>query len=117
MRHTIPTITAVGLLALSSAARAAAPDTDGPISTSSAAVDPQTVAATAAQIDDYLRATPLARDDLMAVAGPRRAHGAVSVSVGTGGYRSVAMRTDIPVGETGMVSIAVEQSRFGRRHR
>jgi len=45
------------------------------------------------------------------VATPREMHGEVSVSVGTNGYRSVYGRTDMPIGETGRLSIAVQDTR------
>jgi opacity protein-like surface antigen len=44
----------------------------------------------------------------------RKIHGEVSVGVGTGGYRSVYVRSDIPVGETGRVSLAFEDTRNAR---
>jgi len=90
------------------------------------AVEPPAEAATptaAADVTDqiaaYLRASPVA--PLPAVGAlpaesaqpDRRPHGLVEVGVGSHGYRSVYMQTDIPLGEDGMLSVAVGQSRGG----
>ena len=45
----------------------------------------------------------------------RQVHGEVSVSAGTNGYRSLYARSDMPVGKTGTLSIAVEDSSGGGR--
>jgi hypothetical protein len=72
------------------------------------------------QIEAFLRDSPAA--ELPADAqrmrpdeepGPRKVHGVVDVAVGSHGYRSVYMRSDIPVGQNGTVSIAVGDSRGG----
>ncbi|MDZ4374341.1 MAG: hypothetical protein U1C74_23365 [Phenylobacterium sp.] len=99
-------------LAFILAASAAQAD-DAPVSTAASTPAPSV----AQQIDDYLKTSPaLETDHLDAVDGivPRRdrkIHGEVSVGVGTGGYRSIYGRADMPVGESGNVSIAVQQSR------
>lgn len=108
--------------AISTAAPAFATEPDAPVATASAN---DAALTTAEQIDAFIKSSPartqrqsaddavdgvVARDD-------RKPHGEVSVAVGTGGYRSVYARTDIPVGETGRISVAVEDSRgrgFGR---
>lgn len=41
----------------------------------------------------------------------RQVHGQMGVSVGTGGYRSAYAQTDIPIGRTGLLSVAVAESR------
>ncbi|MET3666807.1 hypothetical protein [Caulobacter sp. 1776] len=46
--------------------------------------------------------------------GKRKIHGAMGVSVGTGGYRSAYASALIPVGETTTVGIAVSQTNFGK---
>ncbi|WP_184716256.1 hypothetical protein [Caulobacter sp.] len=46
--------------------------------------------------------------------GKRKIHGQMSVSVGTGGYRSASASALIPVGETTTVGIAVSKTDFGR---
>ena len=92
---------------------------DEPMATASATPAPAAVS-TAQQIDDFIRSSPavdtkaasevdgvVARDD-------RKVHGVVEVGVGTGGYRSVYVRTDMPVGENGRVSLAFEDTKYGR---
>lgn len=43
----------------------------------------------------------------------RQIHGAMGATIGTGGYRSGYVSTLIPLGETGTLGIAVEQTDFG----
>lgn len=109
------------VLALAAAALIASPTlaADEPVATASQTPAPAAVT-TSEQIDAFIRSSPAAsvaepgevngvvsRDD-------RKVHGEVSVGVGTGGYRSVYVRTDMPVGETGRVSLAFEDTRYGR---
>lgn len=64
---------------------------------------------TAAQIEEYLRASPAAappRDEAADLQPERRVRGEVEVGVGTGGYRHVSGRIDAPLGKNGHVSIA-----------
>jgi hypothetical protein len=42
-------------------------------------------------------------------------HGVVDVSVGSGGYRSAYVASEIPIGKTGVGSIAVGETNFGNR--
>jgi hypothetical protein len=84
----------------------------------SAATDP----GVAAQIDDYLKTSPaiqLPRDGgaagITSSEEPRKVHGVVDVAVGTHGYRSAYVRSDFPVGKTGTLSIAVQDSQFKGR--
>lgn len=68
------------------------------------------------QIDAYLRSSPALAIVDEAEQGPtagddRRAHGEVAIGVGTRGYRSFYARTDLPLGENGRLSIAIEQNR------
>jgi hypothetical protein len=106
----------IALLAASPALAAETPAQDAPVATAGAQGAPQSVAD---QIDEYLRTSPaaalpaggdttttqaMARDD-------RKPHGEVSVGVGTHGYRSVYARTDLPIGETGRLSLAFGDSR------
>ena len=92
---------------------------DEPVATASQTPAPAAIT-TSEQIDAFIRSSPAA-----SVAEPgevngvvarndRKVHGEVSVGVGTGGYRSVYVRTDMPVGETGRVSLAFEDTRYGR---
>jgi hypothetical protein len=77
---------------------------------------------TAEQIDAYLKSGPVLETDAPgAMDGivPRglddgKIHGEVAVGVGTGGYRSVYARTDMPLGESGRLSLAFEDTNFGR---
>lgn len=90
---------------------------DGPQATAAPASAP----GVADQIAEFLRTSPAARIDDDGVQGvtprdDRKVHGEVSVGVGTGGYRSLYMRSDMPVGETGRVSVAIEDTRYGRGH-
>jgi len=91
---------------------------DEPVATASQTPAPSAAPATTAeQIDAFIRSSPAvmleAPGEVDGVVGrdDRKVHGVVAVGVGTGGYRSVYVRTDIPVGETGRVSLAFEDSR------
>ncbi len=129
-------VTAAMTLALAAFAAFAAPALaadEGPISTARAAPAPVAVAAAAveappaaaapaasqdigAQIADYLASSPAALPEdpygVVADEAPdRKVHGEVSVAVGSHGYRSLYARSDMPVGKTGTVSIAVGETR------
>jgi len=75
----------------------------------------------AEQIDTYLKTSPLvlpaqgASGVTPGTDQPRKIHGIVDVAVGTGGYRSADVRTDLPVGKTGTLSVAVQDTQFGSR--
>ncbi len=75
-----------------------------------------------AQIDAYLRASPTTPwEDAEALdrqedRPARQIHGQVGVAVGTGGYRSAYVQSDIPVGRDGNLSIFVQETQFGRGH-
>lgn len=47
-------------------------------------------------------------------AGDGRIHGEMGVAVGTGGMRSVYGNTVIPLGQTGTLGLAFENTQFGR---
>ncbi|RAK67420.1 hypothetical protein [Phenylobacterium kunshanense] len=89
-----------------------------------ATATPDAATSVADQIDAYLRSSPVLEvEPLGEVAGvvpadgrrdDGRIHGEVSVGVGTGGYRSVYVRTDMPLGETGRLSLAFGEARHGR---
>jgi hypothetical protein len=70
------------------------------------------------QIDNYLKTSPALappRDDASGVTSgdaPRKVHGMADVAVGSNGYRSAFVQSDLPVGKTGTLSIAVGESRF-----
>ena len=103
----------------------------GPAFGAEAAADAPTVTAPVAsapgepsvadQIAAYLRDSPVARlpaDDsplgVTSSTAKRQPHGVVDVAVGSHGYRSVYVRSDLPIGETGTLSIAVGETRGGR---
>ncbi|MFI4964866.1 MAG: hypothetical protein ACHP9T_05805 [Caulobacterales bacterium] len=73
------------------------------------------------QIDNYLKTSPALtppRDGASGVTSgeePRKVHGVVDVAVGTNGYRSAFVQSELPVGKTGTLSIAVGESRFNDR--
>lgn len=86
-----------------------------------AASAPAAPVSVADQIDQYLKSSRMT--DLPTDAAPgvtsgaeeRKVHGEVSVAVGSQGYRSAYVRTDLPVGKTGTLSIAVQETRFNGR--
>jgi hypothetical protein len=92
---------------------------DGNPAAPAAAAEPASVAD---QIDTYMRSSPAlalpreAAPGVTSSAEPRKVHGEASIAVGTGGYRSVYVRSDLPVGKTGTLSIAVQDSRSNGRH-
>ncbi|HEV2531921.1 hypothetical protein [Phenylobacterium sp.] len=77
------------------------------------------------QIDAFIKTTPVpnvAKDAAPGVTSSaeppeRKIHGVVELGVGSGGYRHAYARADVPVGETGQLSIAVDQTRFNERLR
>lgn len=77
---------------------------------------------TSEQIDAYLRAAPTTpwQDaealDRQEGRPERQIHGQVGVAVGTGGYRSAYVQSDIPVGRNGNLSLFVQQTQGGRGH-
>jgi len=87
-----------------------------------AAKPPAAPMTTSEQIDAYLRASPTTpwQDaealDRQGDEPPRQVHGEVGVAVGTGGYRSAYVQSDIPVGRDGNLSIFVQQTQGGRGH-
>ena len=105
------------ILVLAQAVPALAADTD-PIATSEGKAPQLT---TAEQIDNYLKTSPALRLPADGASGAtsseeaRKTHGEVEIAVGTGGYRSAYARADMPVGKTGVVSLAVQESRFNGR--
>ena len=100
------------LLLAAGPALAAEPPAEAPTATAPSDV--------ADQIAAYLRDSPVAQ--LPAAGAPRaapdraadrRPHGVVEVGVGSHGYRSVYLQTDIPLGENGMLSLAIGERRGG----
>jgi hypothetical protein len=99
------------------AALAAAPP---PVATPARPAVPSSVAQ---QIDDFIHAAPVTQLPPDAASGvvaggadePRKVHGVVDVSVGNHGYRSGYVRSDLPIGKTGTLSIAVGETQFNGR--
>jgi hypothetical protein len=95
-------------------ALAAEPPADAPTATATATGDPG-VAAQIARLPGGLPASPScpprrARRGSGPPA-PRGPHGLVEVAVGNHGYRSVYLESHMPLGENGMLSIAVGEQR------
>jgi hypothetical protein len=112
-----PALVLAAAFAASGPVLAADPDA---VATASAAGAPPSVAD---QIDNYLKTSPAAalpKDGASGVTSgseePRKVHGVMDVTVGTGGYRSAYVRSDIPVGQNGTVSIAVQDTQYGNRY-
>ncbi len=107
---------AVLVLAMGATPALAAEPVDAPMSTAGASGTPPMDTAT--QIERYLAdaaAEPLRSGTASdREPGPRKIHGEVSVSVGTGGYRSGYLTADIPVGERSTLGVAVGHTDFGR---
>jgi hypothetical protein len=111
-RRRLSLLIAAAALACAGAPRAAEPEA---IATAPAATS------TADQIDAYLRTSPalaLPKDGPAGVTTgeePRQAHGFVDLAVGSSGYRSAYVQSDLPVGKTGTLSIGVGETRFKGR--
>jgi hypothetical protein len=111
-RRLLPILIAAAALAWAGAPRAAEPE-----AVATAPAGP----GVADQIDAYLRTSPalaLPKDAPNGVTSgeePRKVHGVIDLAVGSNGYRSAYMRSDLPVGKTGTLSIAVGESRFNGR--
>jgi len=74
------------------------------------------------QIEAFIRSSPpepwrndapLAADDI----DPKRdVHGQMGVAIGSGGYRSAFVQSDIPIGRTGLLSVVVQETRSDRTY-
>ena len=108
------------LLSLAALAVAGVARTQEAVATAGPTGAPPTASTTAAQVDTFIhRAPPVNLDDgtpngVTAEEAPRKIHGEVGASVGSGGYRSGYVSAVIPVGKTGTVAIAVSDTKFGR---
>ena len=73
------------------------------------------------QIDNYLKTSPAAAPPKDAALGvtssdePRQVHGLVDLSVGSNGYRSALVASELPIGKTGTATIAVRETQFKGR--
>lgn len=114
----LPVLILAASLSAGGASRAAEPEI---VATAPAAGATAPAPSVADQIDTYLKTSPAAVLPRDAAAGvttgdePRKVHGFVDVTVGSGGYRSAFVQSDLPVGKTGTLSIAVGESRFNGR--
>lgn len=104
-------------------ARVAPSPTNGPVMPAPSVTKPPVAPMTTSeQIDAYLRAAPTTpwQDaealDRQEGRPARQTHGQVGVAVGTGGYRSAYVQSNIPVGRDGNLSIFVQQTQGGRGH-
>lgn len=120
----VPALVLAATLAGAGTSRAAEPETVATAPAATSGAPPSADAASVAdQIDTYLKTSPalaLPKDGAAGVTGaeePRKVHGVVDVAVGSGGYRSAFVQSDIPVGKTGSLSIAVGQTHFDGRSR
>lgn len=108
------------LLSLAALAVAAGARAQEAVATARPTGAPPVAVSTAAQVDTFIhRAPPVNLDDgtpngVTADEEPRKIHGEVGASVGTGGYRSGYVSAVIPVGKTGTLAIAVSETKFGR---
>ncbi|THD56122.1 hypothetical protein [Phenylobacterium sp.] len=125
-------LAALAALALAGSARAGDPEmvTTAPPAAAGAPSTATGASSTAAgassnvadQIDAYLKSSPalaLPKDTASGVVSgdaPRQVHGVVDVSVGSNGYRSAFVESDLPVGKTGTLSIAVSKTEFKGRY-
>jgi hypothetical protein len=114
-----PVLVMISALLVGGAAQAAEP-AQAPVVTAPAAAP-----STADQIDAFIKTTPVPDVTKDKAAGAtsttdapdRKIHGVVELGIGTGGYRHAYARADMPVGENGQLSIAVDQTRFNDRLR
>lgn len=75
------------------------------------------------QIDAFIKATPVpdvtrdAAPGVTSSAEPadRKIHGVVELGVGSNGYRHAYGRADMPLGDTGSLSVAIDETRFKDR--
>jgi hypothetical protein len=133
-RHLVPALILAAALC-AGASRAAEPEAmatapagsqsptsaPAPAQAAGPAASPTPSGGIADQIDTYLKTSPAAalpKDGATGVTGPdepRKVHGMVDVAVGTNGYRSAFVQSDLPVGKTGTLSIAVGETQFKGR--
>lgn len=118
----VPAVILAAALGAAGASGAAEPEAMATAPTTATGAPPSSPAPSVAdQIDSYLKTSPaiaLPKDGANGVTSgeePRRAHSVIDVAVGSGGYRSAFMQTELPVGKTGTVSIAVGETHFDGR--
>jgi hypothetical protein len=113
---------ALTALALAGAARAADPEVVTTAAPAGSGAPPSGASSSVAdQIDAYLKSSPalaLPKDGPGGVTTadePRQIHGFVDATVGSNGYRSAFVESEIPVGKTGTATIAIGETRFDGR--
>jgi len=110
----------ISALLAAGAAQAADPAT-APVATAPAATAPAAAPSTADQIDAFIKAQPIptlepdATPGATSTAEDRKVHGVVELGVGSNGYRHAYVRSDMPLGDSGALSIAVGETRFHGR--
>lgn len=113
----LPTVAAVLMLASAGMAVAQTPSADAPVATAKGTSFPSTQQ----QIDAYLASPPPLERPARALGDGEaplfeddgRIHGEVSLSVGTGGYRSGSVAAVIPLPRDGTLALAYEHTKFG----
>jgi hypothetical protein len=124
LRRLLPALVLATVFAAGQPALAAEPEavaTAPPAAAPAAGAPTAAAASVADQIDNYLKTSPAAelrKDDATGVtpgSEPRKIHGMVDVTVGTGGYRSAYVRSDVPIGATGTASFAFGETHFGNQ--
>lgn len=114
-------IIAGAALAMAGQAWAQTSPADGPVGTAPSGGQDAPLS-TRQQIDQYLASSPevspaadLYRQGLAGrdADGKRRIHGAISLGVGTGGYRSGSVSAVFPLGETGVLAFSYSQTKNG----
>jgi hypothetical protein len=110
-----PVLVMISALLVGGAAQAAEP-AQAPVVTAPAAAP-----STADQIDAFIKAQPIPTLEPDAAPGvtsstdDRKVHGVVELGVGSNGYRHAYVRSDMPLGDSGSLSIAVDETRFHGR--
>jgi hypothetical protein len=109
------TLVLLSALLAAGAARAGEPTAaDAPVTSS----PPTSVAD---QIDAFIKASPVpalpqdAAPGATSTADDRKVHGVVELGIGSNGYRHAYIQSDMPLGEHGSLSIAVDDTRFNGR--
>lgn len=101
------------LMAASLAVLAGTAQAQEAMSTAGASGSPP-AAETARQIEDWIAASPAAREPeegVLAQPRDRKIHGEVGVGAGTGGYRSGYVTTIMPIGDSGSLMLHYGQSK------
>ncbi len=122
----VPALLMIAAFAPASLARAAQPDPAPAAQAAAPAAAAPAPLTIGEQIDNYIRTAPAAvlpKDSAAGVVSdavssdePRQAHGMVDVTVGSNGYRSALVASELPIGKTGTATIAVRETQFKGRY-